>query len=175
MADDSTDETLRTETTPAPRRSQREMSTFKAPAQRFTLGDELGRGGMGQVIAAHDVSLKRGVAIKKVLSTHEVDLERFDREVRITAELEHPSIVPIHDVGLDDEGRPFYVMRQIRGEPRSSKLATLTTLRARLAVLPSLLSVTDAAAFAHARRILHRDIKPANILLGSFGETLLID
>ena len=175
VTDDSNDETLRTETAPDPRRLPREMSTFKAPAQRFTLGDELGRGGMGQVIAARDVSLKRGVAIKKVLSTNEVDLERFDREVRITAELEHPSIVPIHDVGIDDDGRPFYVMRQIRGEPLSARLAALPTLRARLALVPTLLAVADAAAFAHARRILHRDIKPANILIGSFGETLLID
>ncbi len=179
MGDDAkppaSDETLRTET-PEPRRpSLRGVSTFDARAQRFELGNELGRGGMGKVVAARDVSLRRSVAIKQMLSDNELDLDRFEREVRITAELEHPSIVPIHDVGVDEAGRPYYVMRQIRGEPLATRLPKLTTLRARLALLPSLLAATDAAAFAHARRIIHRDIKPANILLGLFGETLLID
>jgi hypothetical protein len=174
VSTDPKDETVRT-TSPEPPSTQPEIETFRVRDQRFSLGKELGRGGMGKVLAARDISLRRGVAIKKVLSTRGHDLIRFQREVRITAELEHPSIVPIHDVGIDDDGCPFYVMRQIEGEPLASRIAALGTLRARLALLPNVLAVTDAAAFAHARNIIHRDIKPANILLGSYGETLLID
>jgi hypothetical protein len=150
------------------------LATFARPAERFELGAELGRGGMGRVIAAKDVSLERSVAIKTVLSDRPDDLARFEREVRITAQLEHPSIVPIHEAALDAEGRPYYVMRRIEGEPLSKRLSQ-TDLRARLALLPNLLAVIDAAAFAHARKIIHRDIKPSNILLGAYGETHLID
>ena len=150
-------------------------SAFDPPRERFAIGDELGRGGMGRVIAATDLALLRPVAIKQILSSAGGDRTRFEREVRITARLEHPSIVPIHDVGRDDQGAPYYVMRRIAGEPLGERIAALPELRARLALLPNLLAVIDAAAFAHARGIIHRDIKPGNILLGDYGETLLID
>nr|MBA2539104.1 protein kinase [Deltaproteobacteria bacterium] len=150
------------------------LETFDRPDERFQLGEELGRGGMGRVIAATDVSLARSVAIKQVLSSRPDDLARFEREVRITAQLEHPSIVPIHEAARDANGTPFYVMRRIEGDPLSKRL-TGADLPTRLALLPNLLSVIDAAAFAHARKIIHRDIKPSNILLGAYGETHLID
>ena len=149
------------------------LATFDRPVERFELGEELGRGGMGRVVAATDVSLARSVAIKQVLSDRPDDLVRFEREVRITAELEHPSIVPIHEAARDAEGRPYYVMRRIEGDPLTARLSG--DLRSRLALLPNLLAVVDAAAFAHARHIIHRDIKPSNILLGAYGETHLID
>jgi len=150
------------------------LATFEHPDDRFELGAELGRGGMGRVLAATDVSLARPVAIKQILSTHPDDLIRFEREVRITAQLEHPSIVPIHEAARDAEGRPYYVMRRIEGDPLATRLDG-ADLRSRLALLPNLLAVADAAAFAHARNIIHRDIKPSNILLGAYGETHLID
>ncbi len=142
---------------------------------RFEVGVEIGRGGMGRVLAATDVSLERSVAIKQLHSQDAGDLIRFEREVRITAQLEHPSIVPIHEAGTDEQGRPYYVMRRIEGEPLVDRLARASTTRDRLALIPNVLAVVDAAAFAHARQIIHRDIKPSNILLGSYGETLLID
>jgi hypothetical protein len=145
------------------------------PSTRFEVGDELGRGGMGRVVAAKDRSLGREVAIKHALSSQPEDIARFEREVRITALLEHPAIVPIHETGSDEHGQPYYVMRRIEGKPLTERIENAPDTQTRLALIPRLLPAVDAAAFAHARGIIHRDIKPSNILLGSYGETLLID
>ena len=141
---------------------------------RFTLLGELGRGGMGRVDEAFDRTLDRTVALKHLLSTDAVDIERFEREARITARLEHPSIVPIYDVGRSVDGTPYYVMRRIDGQPLDA-VVDGRSLTDRLALIPNVLAACDAAAYAHARNVIHRDIKPTNILIGRFGETLLID
>ena len=160
---------------PAPADVSLSISVFDPPDQRFSEVGEIGRGGMGRVVEAVDRALGRSVAIKRSLATSSVDLARFEREARITAQLQHPSVVPILDVGRDDDGHPFYIMRKIEGVPLANRIAEAATIRDRLALLSSLLGAIDAAAYAHARRIVHRDIKPLNILLGPFGETLLID
>ena len=163
---------------PAPRETlppSLSISVFDPPEQRFVETSELGRGGMGRVVEAIDRALGRSVAIKQSLATSSVDLARFEREVRITAQLQHPSVIPILDVGRDPEGHPFYIMRKIEGEPLADRVALAKTTRDRLALISSFLGAVDAAAYAHAKRIIHRDIKPWNILLGRFGETLLID
>lgn len=131
-------------------------------AKRYELRRVLGRGGMGVVYEAHDTLLERSVAVKIL---HLADAEaaaRLRREVRIVAEMDHPGIVPVHDVG-DDEGVPFFVMPLVRG----------VTLRARLAEgpLPEPLAleigaqVADALEYSHVRRVVHRDIKPENIMV----------
>ena len=150
-------------------------SVFDVPAERYQELGELGRGGMGRVVEAQDRALDRRVAIKHSLASSPHDVARFEREVRITARLQHPSIVPILDVGRDPDGMPFYIMRRIDGDPLSARVAAATTVRERLALVPALLGAIDAAAYAHASGVLHRDIKPSNILLGPYGETLLID
>src|SRR5262245_58916684 len=150
-------------------------SAFDPRGQRFAIGAELGRGGMGRVVAATDTALDRPVAIKQVHTDRVEDLLRFEREVRITARLEPPAIVPIHDAGRDELGRPYYIMRRIEGEPLSDRAAAARDVRGRLALVPYVLAAVDAAAFAHARGVIHRDIKPWNILIGAYGETLLID
>ena len=154
---------------------QRAVSVFDPPRVRFDEQAELGRGGMGRVVEAIDLALDRPVAIKHLLATGDAELARFEREVRITARLQHPSIVPILDAGRDAQGRPFYIMRKIDGEPLSARVAAATTVRDRIALVPAMLGAIDAAAYAHAQGVIHRDIKPWNILLGPFGETLLID
>ncbi len=151
------------------------VSVFDPPEQRFAETGELGRGGMGRVVEALDRALGRPVAIKQSLATSGSGLARFEREVRITAQLQHPSVIPILDVGRDSDGNPFYIMRKIEGEPLATRVDGAPTVRDRLALVASLLGAIDAAAYAHAKRIVHRDIKPWNILLGPFGETLLID
>ncbi|HEU0030168.1 MAG TPA: protein kinase [Kofleriaceae bacterium] len=150
-------------------------SVFDPPRHRFDERAELGRGGMGRVVEAVDRALDRPVAIKHSLAKSATDLARFEREVRITARLQHPGIVPILDAGRDGDGQPFYIMRKIDGEPLAARVDAAKTVRERLALVPAVLGAVDAAAYAHAQSIVHRDIKPWNILLGPFGETLLID
>jgi len=143
------------------------------PLDRYRIGDELGRGGMGRVVEAFDTQLGRTVALKEVLTkgTH----RRFAREIHITARLEHASIVPLYDSGINIEGKPFYVMRKVSGKPLDEMVARCHDLDERLTLLPRVLSAIEAVAHAHSRGVIHRDIKPQNILVGELGETVVID
>ncbi|MFZ5442107.1 MAG: protein kinase domain-containing protein [Myxococcota bacterium] len=135
---------------------------------------ELSRGGMGRIRLATDARLQRLVAIKEMLPGSS-DSRRFLREARITARLQHPSIVKVHEAGTWPDGEPFFVMPFVQGRSLDKVLSDARSLDARLALLPHLLAVADALASAHAQRVIHRDLKPANILVGSFGETVVID
>ncbi len=141
---------------------------------RYESGDEIARGGMGRVVEATDTLLGRVVAVKEALTSDPESLRRFARETRITARLEHPSIVPVYDAGGGVE-TPFYVMRRVTGRPLSDLIVDVGTLGERLALIPHLLAAAQAVAHAHSRGIIHRDIKPANILVGEHGETVVID
>jgi hypothetical protein len=144
--------------------------------ERYKLGNELGRGGMGRVVEAYDTQLHRTVAFKEVLpKTGSGTARRFSREIHITARLEHASIVPLYDSGVSADGRPFYVMRRVSGRPLDEMIARERSLGERLTLLPALLAAIDAVAHAHTRNVIHRDLKPANILLGELGETVVID
>ncbi len=134
---------------------------------------ELAEGGMGRVLRAFDRRLGREVAIKEVSDPGLQ--QRFEREVRITAKLQHPAIVPIYEAGRFPDGSAFYAMRLVPGRTLQDALAATTTLEGRLALLPHLRATVDAVAYAHARGVLHRDLKPANVLVGAFGETVVID
>lgn len=143
-------------------------------ATKYTFVKELARGGMGTVYLADDTELNRQVAIK-VLSTPEMteDLRRrMIREAQIIARLEHPGIVPVHDVGVLPDGRVFYAMKFVRGVRLDEYAASNNLLRDRLRKFQS---VCDAVAFAHAHGVIHRDLKPQNIMIGSFGEVLVLD
>ncbi len=147
-----------------------------APVERYRLGAELGRGGMGRVIEAFDVQLGRTVALKEVLPRGDPGIaRRFAREVQLTARLEHPSIVPLYDAGTTPDGRPFYVMRRVSGRPLDQLMARAAGLGERLTLLPAVLAAIDAIAHAHRRGVIHRDLKPSNILVGELGETVVID
>ena len=145
------------------------------PPPRYELGPEIARGGMGRVVEATDTLLGRVVALKEALALDAEALRRFTRETRITARLEHPSIVPVHDAGTMVGGAPYYVMRKISGRPLERLVATGETLGERLALIPHIVAAAQAVAHAHARGIVHRDIKPSNILVGDLGETIVID
>jgi len=147
------------------------------PAQeRYRLGAELGRGGMGRVVEAFDTLLGRTVAFKEVLPNAASSLaRRFRREVEITARLEHPSIVPLYDAGTTPDGRPYYVMRRVTGQPLDQLIARTRSLGDRMAFLPNMLAACEAIAHAHKRGVIHRDLKPGNILVGELGETVVID
>ena len=129
---------------------------------------------MGRVVEATDTLLGRVVAVKEALSSDPEALRRFARETRITARLEHPSIVPVYDASPEGD-TPYYVMRKVSGRPLSDLVAAAETLPERLALVPHVLAAAQAVAHAHARGIVHRDIKPSNILVGELGETVVID
>jgi len=141
---------------------------------RYSLGEFIARGGMGAVYLAEDRKLSRRVAIK-VLDAADPGGQRADRleqEARILAELEHPGIVPVHELGRLADGRVFYAMKFVEGARLDQFLARLPSLSERLRLV---LRICDAVAFAHSRGILHRDLKPANIMVGAFGEVLVMD
>ena len=145
------------------------------PGGRYVLGAEIARGGMGRVVDATDTTLDRTVALKEALTRDSDSLRRFDRETRITAQLEHPSIVPVYDAGIAPSGARFYVMRKVSGRPLERLVASAATLNERLALIPHIVDSAQAIAHAHERHIVHRDIKPSNILVGDLGETVVID
>ncbi|HEU0035571.1 MAG TPA: protein kinase [Kofleriaceae bacterium] len=146
-----------------------------ALARRFRHVREIARGGMGRVVEAFDEHLGRTVAVKQSLDDYPAARLRFEREVAITARLEHPSIVPVYDAGVSPEGDPFYVMRKVSGAPLDRLIRDAGSLDERLLLLPHVLAVADAVAHAHRRGVIHRDLKPSNVLVGELGETVVID
>ena len=143
--------------------------------ERYELGPEIARGGMGRIVAARDRRLDRPVALKLALSSDPSLARRFVREVALTSQLEHPAIVAIHDAGTTDDGTPFYAMRLVGGESLVAMVERAGSVADRLALIPHVLAAADALAYAHARGVIHRDVKPHNILVGEFGETVLVD
>lgn len=154
--------------------------------QRYQLVSNFARGGLGQIWMARDARLRREVAFKELLPSalkNKNALERFLEEAQITGQLEHPSIVPIYDIGYQQNGTPFYAMKLVRGEtmekhiealhelPKDSPEFSLTFRK----LLRNFIDICNALAFAHDRGVLHRDLKPLNVMLGAFGETLVLD
>ena len=141
---------------------------------RYEIVEEIAQGGMGTVYRAHDKDLQRRVALKVLRSQqlHPAAKERMLREARIVAQLEHPGIVPIHDVGTLPDGRVYYTMKLVRGDRLDQVMGDTGELRPFLRILER---ICEAVAFAHAHGVIHRDLKPENIMVGSFGEVLVMD
>jgi eukaryotic-like serine/threonine-protein kinase len=150
---------------PMPRPSLRE----------YRIGEVLGRGGMGEVLLAEDLRIGREVAIKRMRFASPSDdaLARFLREAKIQARLDHPAIVPVHELGQDADGRPYFTMKRLTKttllEVMEAKSATQTKL------LRAFVDVCLAIDFAHSRGFIHRDLKPANVVLGNYGEVYVLD
>ncbi|MCP5560166.1 MAG: protein kinase [Verrucomicrobiaceae bacterium] len=150
----------------------------------FEVIEKIGRGGMGEVYRAWQPSLGRTVAVKVLPSSEGRPdaLERFENEARVLGRLEHPNIMPIHDLGRDAEGRAYYSMKLVKGRTLQQILDDLRggdVSAAQQYPLAALLTVfdkiCDAVSFAHSQGILHRDLKPDNIMVGEFGEVLVVD
>jgi serine/threonine protein kinase len=140
---------------------------------RYRMVRPLGRGGMGAVYLVEDVELQREVALKVLAPAAEGALaERLRREARVLARLEHPSIVPVHDVGTLPDGRAYYAMKYVRGERLDAWLAAG---RPRAEALRLFQRIAEAVSFAHAQGVVHRDLKPQNVMVGPFGEALVLD
>jgi serine/threonine-protein kinase len=152
---------------------------------RFQLQGELGRGGMGRVLEARDPELRRSVAVKVLVDPSQVteaQLSRFVAEAQITSQLEHPNIIPVHEMGLSEDGQIYFVMKKVEGRSLGQVIAALRAgdedteaVWGRHRLLTAFSQVCNAVAYAHDRGVLHRDLKPDNIMLGPFGQVLLMD
>jgi tetratricopeptide (TPR) repeat protein/tRNA A-37 threonylcarbamoyl transferase component Bud32 len=157
-------------------RSPRELPPLEVSEPgRYTLHEEIARGGMGRIVAARDHKLCRDIAIKEMQSQTPSWERRFLREMMITAGLQHPSIIALHDAGRWPSGEVFYAMKHVKGRSLAEAVGAKASLDDRLSLLPSVIAVAEAIAYAHSVGVIHRDLKPANVLVGDFGETVVID
>jgi serine/threonine protein kinase len=154
------------------------------PHERFIVEGAIARGGMGMILSVRDLNIRRSIAMKVLTSDNPTDkqLLRFIEEAQITGQLEHPNIIPVHELGVSESGRVFYTMKRVSGvtlldiikgvrEHRKDVVEKYT-----LGQLLTIFSkVCDAIAFAHAHDVIHRDLKPDNIMIGDYGEVLLMD
>ncbi|MDR3406470.1 MAG: protein kinase [Chthoniobacter sp.] len=151
--------------------------------KRYAIGTQVARGGMGAIMQARQQATRRDVAMKVMLESQDEDAAmRFIDEAQVTAQLEHPNIVPIYELGVDEQDQLFYTMKFVRGITLKKVLELLeqgvpeTVKKYPLSALLTIFQKTcDALAFAHARGVIHRDLKPENLMLGDFGEVLVMD
>jgi len=152
---------------------------------RYELTHTLGEGGVGEVIKARDNDIERDVAIKRLrpeMNGSHATVLRFAEEVRTVGRLEHPNIVPIHDVGIHPNGEYFFVMKYVEGETLESIIEKLAAgdpayhkkydFERRVEIM---MSILEAIAYAHSKKMIHRDIKPANVMVGPYGEVMVMD
>jgi serine/threonine-protein kinase len=160
--------------------------SYSPQQQRFTVLRLHQQGGLGRLMVAKDCELNREIALKEILPTYadsEESRRRFIREAEITGALEHPGVVPVYSLGEFPDGRPYYAMRFIKGVDLRTALDDFHTRPGAVAekrlefrqLLQRFVAVCQAIHYAHNRKVLHRDLKPANIMLGDFGETLVVD
>ena len=150
---------------------------------RYALGAELGRGGMGQVLEAQDLSLHRSVALKLLFDQDDASMRlRFVDEARYTGQLQHPGVPPVYELGRLNDGRMFFAMKRLEGRTLRDVLEALrdgdpevTRQHGRVRLLTLFGQVCRTIAFAHSRGLMHRDLKPDNIMLGEFGEVTVLD
>jgi serine/threonine protein kinase len=149
---------------------------------RYESGNLIGKGGMGEVRQCHDVRLNRHIALKTATTRNKAELSRFVREAQVQGQLEHPSIVPVYELGVGADGAPYFAMKRVRGESLWDVLTRLQEKQPealakypRRRLLSAFLHVCQAVDYAHVNGWLHRDLKPANIMLGDFGEVYVLD
>jgi serine/threonine protein kinase len=154
------------------RRLQEAADAPDLSGTKYELIDRIGQGGMGTVYRVRDQELGRDVALKAIrLPEASADVAaRMLREARTLARLEHPGIVPVHDVGRLNDGRVFYAMKLVRGAPLDALAPSPLADRLRIVE-----RISEAVAFAHAHGVIHRDLKPQNVMVGPFGEVLVMD
>jgi serine/threonine protein kinase len=170
------------------RRTGQAVAESSSGGRRFVIKRLHAKGGLGQVFVAHDLELNRDVALKEIQQQHAhhaIGRARFLLEAEVTGRLEHPGIVPVYGAGCHADGRPFYAMRFIRGSSlrqaitryhteNTGQSASDRTITFRQ-LLRRFLDVCQTVEYAHSRGVLHRDLKPSNIMLGEYGETLIVD
>jgi tetratricopeptide (TPR) repeat protein/tRNA A-37 threonylcarbamoyl transferase component Bud32 len=152
-----------------------QLTATRVAIDGLTLGRTISSGGMGVVVEAFDTKLERRIAIKLPRTDDPMSQQRFEREVKITARLQHPAIVPVYAAGTLGDGEKYYAMRLVDGDSLDVAIERTTTVTERLSLIRAVSIVAGAIAYAHSQGVLHRDIKPANVLVGTFGEVVVID
>ncbi len=170
-----------------------DISAVEETPGRYSRTSEYARGGMGRILLVHDQYLERDIALKELLPFDTADEEsptrapdspvrasadivsRFLREARVTGQLEHPSIVPVYELGRRPNGSLYYTMKLVRGQTLSRAIHDCDILRDRLELLSHVIDLCQAIAYSHSRGVIHRDVKPSNVMIGGFGETVVID
>jgi serine/threonine protein kinase/formylglycine-generating enzyme required for sulfatase activity len=143
---------------------------------RYVVEEEIARGGMGKILLAYDRDFRRRIAMKVLLGPgHRIATSRFLEEAQATGQLEHPNIAPVYDVGVDDGGAPFFTMKWIRGRNLDEILRAGDEEFTLIRLVQVLQHVIMGVDFAHSRGVVHRDLKPQNIMVGDFGEVLVMD
>ncbi|MFA6567963.1 MAG: bifunctional serine/threonine-protein kinase/formylglycine-generating enzyme family protein [Victivallales bacterium] len=155
------------------------------PSTHYTQVRTIGLGGVGLVVSAHDPNLDRDVAVKMLRGENKNNLpgiERFIREARVTASIEHPNVIPVHEMGVMDGVGVYFTMKKVKGDDFHTVIENLKKgdrgyceKYTRLYLLEIFTSICNGVAFAHNKRIIHRDLKPHNILIGDYGEVLVMD
>lgn len=165
--------------------SSKPSNDYNLISDRYDLRGIIGHGGVGRVFLSYDRNLEREVAIKelnidKSSIGYNNTLKKFINEARVTGRLEHPSVVPVYEVATNSEGNFFYVMKYVRGKTffealNEAEKDCINVYKNRMSLLDNLIAVCDAMAYAHKKGFIHRDLKPGNIVLGEFGETIILD
>jgi len=163
-------------TTPTPGSEEFPQEAF-AKGGRYVVGKEIARGGMGRLLLVYDCDFRRRIAMKVMLgpTAKEGKTSRFIEEAQATAQLEHPNIAPVYDVGVDENDAPFFTMKWIRGRDLEEILQKHREEFSLLELLQILQQVAMGVDFAHSRGVVHRDLKPQNIMVGDYGEVLVVD
>jgi Leucine-rich repeat (LRR) protein len=158
------------------------LTALRAPKDvpRYVPKGEIARGGMGAILRIGDTGLRRDVAMKVMLDgSDEESRARFEEEAQVTGQLEHPNIVPVHEFGTDAESRPYFTMKLVQGRSLAEILRQVREQKAPEFSLHRLLTiftnVCNGIAFAHSKGVVHRDLKPANVMVGDYGEVLVMD
>ncbi|MCZ6570135.1 MAG: serine/threonine-protein kinase, partial [Deltaproteobacteria bacterium] len=163
------------------------LAQIASRSGRYTLREEIARGGMGVILRVWDKDLRRTLAMKASFEsitdkepseTTAESVSRFEDEEQITSQLDHPGIVPVHEIGVDDEGRVYFTMLLVKGKTLDQVIRLARTEEegwTRAGAIGVMVKVCEAMAFAHAKGVIHRDLKPANVMVGKFGEVYVMD
>ncbi len=173
---------LRRQKPPAPKRRATDGLPQQDLATRYTDQGEIGRGGMCTVHRMRDRTLLRETALKRLDSDFSIERDRIQRfmlEAQVTGQLDHPNIVPIHELGRDGKGRYYFTMKMVEGETLGQRIEHAGEDRLKpdqlAELLKILIKVCEALSFAHSRGVIHRDIKPSNIMVGQYGQVYIMD
>ncbi len=160
------------------------LESLKTGSARYEIKNEIGRGGCGIVATAYDHQIEREIVVKQIVDgqAHDETIRRFVNEARITGQLQHPGIVPVYEVGVDSQNLPYYAMKQVHGQTLAEKLEQMKRCEhaidrklQKYELLNRFLDICQTLAYAHQQGVIHRDLKPANVMIGEFGETILLD